>query len=77
MVLNAITNAVGRVYISYAYVHVSSLKCHHLRKGSFELSLQITFFYLLFGCPSINFGPVSRGQPRAPILITPFYQSLT
>ena len=24
------------------------------------------FFYLLFGCPTANFGPLSRGQPHSP-----------
>ena len=28
--------------------------------------LFIFFFYLLFGCPTANFGPLSRGQPHSP-----------
>ena len=35
------------------------------------------FFYLIFGCPTLNFRLFSREQRHAPILITAFIQVST
>ena len=33
----------------------------------------VLFFYLLIGCPKVNFGPLSRYNLTNPMLITVFY----
>ena len=35
-----------------------------------QANLHILFFKLLFGCLATNFGPLSRGHPKSPMLIS-------
>ena len=47
---------------------------HYLEKLRKKQSLLFEdFFYLLFGCPTANFGSLSRGILTNPMLITAFY----
>ena len=37
-----------------------------VKRGLTFANVLIFFFKLLFGCPTANFGPLSRGQPDSP-----------
>ena len=51
-----------------------TIKFHEVLTSTFiisgTISIKAIYFDLLLGCPTVQFGPQSRGQPHSPVLIT-------